>query len=928
MDESPAEIWREFHTKFRSANERLAGEMAAAGEHVRLLMDRLREELSSPVPGPLDSGKIDSLERLFGETENRLFSEPLGAFERYDPIGRTLAAVERHRLEMNDLARWLPPVVSISGADLVEIVVPGPKRGWRANWVKRSGAARPLQLRQIVFAHLGDQTARRYRIDAAFQRVLSQAGLHLLAAWQVCRRQQLAILTSGTRDSKALAHERMWWSRTATRLAARMERLGRAYRQWAEAADARLVEAVLRRSPKFADHRLDRITNRWQVECGTWHRQERSVRAVIALEHKLSLVAVEAAQGSNQVLDSLRGEHTAVTGELDRAVAWLESGIGQGNRDVPPAPKASLLSAEQRARNWSERFSSRVRAYIPAQVEAVRPVRLFAVWRKPWRQLRAQQVLLNALGHSGLEAARDGFREAETEHVAVIRDVEQARQVVTFALEAERADQETVANLPGEAATNAIALLQHRREIMIDPLPAAEGGLCHAQALTFLQAHTAIEIGRLGLFALIARQGAPRAARKLAQLALDDLRAASRGVWKLAGEVLRWVSWRLGWEIPAAPRFEPVVERPQLRDLLEAQLRARDLPPLYERLFRLVPVEDQRFLVGRETEMNGLGRAFSMWQSGRSVTVLVVGARGSGKTSLLNCAAKAVLGDTPLTRGQFCQRIRSSEQMSQFLTELFGLPPGADLTHELNQGRRVVIIEELERTFLRCMNGFEALRDFLRLVNDTSRSTLWILSLNQTSFRYLDALLGLGQSFSHRFNAMSVGQEHLTDAIVQRHALSGLRLQFAPPAPRGHGVYRLRRFFGLEQSAEQVFFDLLFRQSEGLFRSAFELWLGRIERIEGSVVRMLQPVDPNYSRLEAELKPEDLFTLQAILQHGSLTAEEWAEVFGGAVEEARSRLDRLLALEILEPEPACPGLRVRPPAGRFVRDALTRQNLW
>ncbi len=442
-----------------------------------------------------------------------------------------------------------------------------------------------------------------------------------------------------------------------------------------------------------------------------------------------------------------------------------------------------------------------------------------------------------------------------------------------------------------------------------------------------LQTHTALEIGRLGLFALITRQGARRAAGDLTQLAMDSVQVASGAFWRIAAKVLHWASWQLGWEFPTVPHVDPVIERPRLGDILEVQLGARELPALYQRLFRLAPVEDQRFLVGRNVEMSGLSRAFSMWQAGQGVRVLVVGARGSGKTSLLNCAASAAFGGVGVTRGQFGERIRSAGEMSAFLGQLFGLPAGADPVGELNRGRRVVIVEELERTFLRCINGFEALREFLSLIRATSGSTLWILSMNQTSFRYLDACLGLGGSFSLRFNAMSVSQEHMTDAILQRHTLSGLRLQFASAPSGDPRLHRARRFLGLERTSQEVFFDGLYRQSEGLFRSAFQLWLGSIDRVEGGLVRMVHPLDPDYGRLEAELKIDDLFTLQAILQHASLTAQELAEVFDIGEEEGAARLERLLALEILEPEPGGAGLRVRPQAGRLVRDALARQNL-
>jgi len=250
-----------------------------------------------------------------------------------------------------------------------------------------------------------------------------------------------------------------------------------------------------------------------------------------------------------------------------------------------------------------------------------------------------------------------------------------------------------------------------------------------------------------------------------------------------------------------------------------------------------------------------------------------------------------------------------------------------DLLEALTQQRRVIMIEELERTFIRRMNGFEALHALLELISQSWRSTLWVLSLNETAFRYLNAAVGFGRFFSYRINAMSVRQEDLQSAILLRHNLSGYRLEFAPPPEGDPRVSRLRRTLGLQQDPQQLFFESLYRQSEGIFRSAFELWQHYIERVEGGVLHVRQPVDPDYEPLIVVLTAEDYFTLQAILQHGGLTSAAHAEIFGESEDVSRSRLERLKALEILEPDPGAPGLRVRPEAGRLVREALHRQNL-
>jgi hypothetical protein len=927
MSGLPDDAWKEFRARFQLANERFAGEMAGAGEDVCGLIERLRACLDSFAPREAEPATMASLDWLFHDAADRLFCEPLGTFERLGPIGRTLFAIEQHRRDMNDLARTLPRSIIISGAELVEVVGSDVADGLRKAWLKRLKSPRPLRLREIVLANVWGQMSRRARIDEAFERVLSEAGLHLAAEWQLYRRHQLTMLANGSRDAAALAEEQKWWLRTATALAGHIEKLILFYRRWTEASLSVLGRSMLRRTPQFSERHQARIVARWEEDLSHWHRQCRAVRAAIDLDRRLTVAAREAFQITRQALESLRTEHGEVIQEMDRAIAWLEGGEELSNEKIFPLPKATLLPAEQRAHAWIDQVSFRVQECVPDDVEAVRPSRGFASWKKRWRQLHPRRVMLHALNHGGLESAREGFREVETEHTAVIRDIEQARQVVAFGLEIDRSGDRSIKSLHREAGANALVLLQHRREIQLDAQPAAEAGLCRAEAVTLLETHTALEFGQLGLLALLARQSVPRASRNLGQAGLSLVRSATRGFSNWAGDSFQWVAWKLGWERPVAPHLQPLVERTPLSTVLEVQFRHRELPALYQRLFSLAPVEDERFLVGREIEMNAFSRAFSLWQSGQHATVLVAGARGSGKTSLLNCAALVAFGDVPVVRGQFSERLRSPHQMDEFLRGLLQIPVERDIADALNARRQVVIIEEFERTFLRCMNGFEALRGLLQLMSATSGSVLWIVSMNRVSYRYLDAIVGLRRNFSHCINAMSVGEKNMTDAIMQRHTLSGLRLQFAPMVAGDPRVNRLRRFFGLEQSPQQLFFDALYRQSEGLFRSAFELWTGSIERIEGAVVQMLQPLDPNYKQLETELTIDDLFLLQAVLQHASLTAEESAAVFGLAVEEARCRLERLLALEILEREPDCPGLRVRPQAGRFVRDALDRQNL-
>ena len=189
-----------------------------------------------------------------------------------------------------------------------------------------------------------------------------------------------------------------------------------------------------------------------------------------------------------------------------------------------------------------------------------------------------------------------------------------------------------------------------------------------------LECGIALERSRIGLLAHVTRRRGREAFRQIRGVAAKGLQAASRQLWVGVQRAYRWALLKIGWI--AAPRqvAAPVIRRADLAEALEVQFHARDLPMIYRRLFRLAPVEDPRFLVGREAEMAGFADALQSWQAGKGASVIVVGARGSGKTSLINCAATGVFAQCDLVRGQFGERLQTPEQMTGFVRALLGIP--------------------------------------------------------------------------------------------------------------------------------------------------------------------------------------------------------------------------------------------------------------
>src|SRR5262249_2575408 len=155
---------------------------------------------------------------------------------------------------------------------------------------------------------------------------------------------------------------------------------------------------------------------------------------------------------------------------------------------------------------------------------------------------------------------------------------------------------------------------------------------------------------------------------------LDNAFRLAREEWrKGAQRAGHWASDRwdhtlelFGGRVPAQPTLQPVVRRTTLRDTLSLAASKGELPPLYGLLFRIAPVEAQRFLTGAEKELAGLEQAVKDWDAGRFAACLVIGDRGSGKTSLLNCAELGAFAEHTLIRGEFHERALCKEAIDAF----------------------------------------------------------------------------------------------------------------------------------------------------------------------------------------------------------------------------------------------------------------------
>jgi AAA ATPase domain len=729
----------------------------------------------------------------------------------------------------------------------------------------------------------------RSRIDRKLQRILIATALDLPELWRIFR------VGNNVAESQSWQKRREAHNKEASVVLDH-------YARWAQKA----IGEEKKREEASRDPRND-----------LWWRQHRALLETLQVEMAWRNLTLTWFSASETLIGDVHRESEEARSYKAATLRWLEEGAPL---DLAQDSSFALITPEERLRGWALPIESEARLKLAERTEL-----LVGGLRPRLRRIAIHSRFLRAFDTYARKRMRGLIEHSWQMTARVVRDAEQSKEIITYW-------GETSLNRPGDASQLIEEARQNATISLVEEFTLVPVEELNREAVeAFWRWHQAgslmLEANQDGWFAFLRRPRArsflPTAAE---MLRLQSRTALLRGVQWVRSRVERTME-SVGGRVPAHPVLPPVIRRTTLRDTLALPAAKRELPPLYRLLFRLAPVEDRRFLVGRDQELAGIDQAVTDWEAGRFAACLLIGARGSGKTSLLNCAVRETLADHRLIRSEFNDRLLRPEQLDAFLRSLLGLRDDADLLEGLASERRILILEEGERIFVRTVDGFAVVHHLMHLIHRTAATTLWLIVMNDRSFRMLDAATYLHRVFSHRINAMSVSRSDLETAILERHRLSGLRLEFAPPPAGDPRVNRAKRWVGIEDSPQTLFFDSLLQQSEGIFRSAFELWLSSIERVEGDTIHIRQPLDPSFNLFRSELAQEDHFTLLVIQEHGSLTQEELAEVLCESQDKSRGRTERLTALGLIELDPEHPGLRVKPEAQRFVNDLLRRANL-
>jgi len=356
------------------------------------------------------------------------------------------------------------------------------------------------------------------------------------------------------------------------------------------------------------------------------------------------------------------------------------------------------------------------------------------------------------------------------------------------------------------------------------------------------------------------------------------------------------------------------------------------LPYVYQRLFRIEPLSDERFFAGREDDIERLRREFAMWQAGQFGVTALVGEKGSGKTTLINFAKREIYMDMPLFTVELAGRsIFSEEALLEILISSLEVENCESIEAlermMLKQDeQKIIIVEDLQNLFLKTIDGFEAMEKLLLLISKTSHKIYWFISCTLYSWQYLAKVINISRFFQRHIILSGIRKDEIEKIILKRHRVSGFNLEFevTDEIKTSKKYKKITTDEARQEYLKGRFFKQLQDLASGNISVTILFWVSAISKITKDKLVLFPDIDIDYTFLN-RLPEEELFTLATLIQHEMLTPEEHALVFHQDVQKSLMLLFRMCNREVLVETPQ--GFKVHPLLYRPIVETLKAKNI-
>jgi len=323
----------------------------------------------------------------------------------------------------------------------------------------------------------------------------------------------------------------------------------------------------------------------------------------------------------------------------------------------------------------------------------------------------------------------------------------------------------------------------------------------------------------------------------------------------------------------------------ELSDFLsEANKRINNLPVIYQRLYRIQPLTEMSFFVGREKEIEQLSHAFKSHQESKFAPTVIVGEKWCGHTTLINYFTTKHLDKTQIISGALTRNISTTAEFYDFWMNLLkkdNIESLDDLIQiiQTEQNGKTIILENIHNFYLRTINGFDNLNLFIRLVTHTYTNVFWLFSANKYAWEYLTKTKELAGYFGYVIEMTPYNDDELRELIIRKNSVSGYRIKFLQSEINSSD----KKFLALDEKDQQAylrdeFFKDLNYYAKGNISLCLSFWLLSTGKITENTIEIVKFKPPDLSFVK-HLNAEKVFILFLLIMHDGLTIEQLCQIY-------------------------------------------------
>lgn len=296
------------------------------------------------------------------------------------------------------------------------------------------------------------------------------------------------------------------------------------------------------------------------------------------------------------------------------------------------------------------------------------------------------------------------------------------------------------------------------------------------------------------------------------------------------------------------------------------------LPFVYQRLFSFEPLESFNLYIERRVPMETFNLAYAKWKEGKFSPVVLIGEKGSGKTTFLRKFLKTTISNEKVF---VFNLLENNKKPADIYHEIID---GTGLTDLKSDNKKIIVLDGLERLFEAKINGFNYLTKLFNVISETRKEVFWIVSVHETSWNFIDKSVQASNYFGYHIRLNDLDYNELVNLIESRHNLSGYKIRYVDNLRKKSFLNIKKKDSGFdEEELRKSYFNLLIKNVQGNILQAYIYWLRSLKLDESTILVN------NDNQLEFDfvrgIPQSKLLLLKSILIHSGLSADKMSEIF-------------------------------------------------